>query len=69
MFINKQISSFLFIVKYGCDKCLFVNGVNEVKRILLMTALATILLSACNNNNVKEEVSKNKEENVKAVQT
>ena len=36
--------------------------VNEVKRILLMTALATILLSACNNNNVKEEVSKNKEE-------
>ncbi|MCY2907965.1 hypothetical protein [Bacillus anthracis] len=36
-------------------------GVNEVKRILLMTALATILLSACNNN-VKEEVSKNKEE-------
>lgn len=43
-------------------------GVNEVKRILLMTALATILLSACNNN-VKEEVSKNKEENVKAVQT
>ncbi|MGE1038244.1 hypothetical protein, partial [Bacillus cereus] len=36
--------------------------VNEVKRILLMTALATILLSACSNNNVKKEVFKNEEE-------
>ncbi|EMY5506011.1 hypothetical protein MHB59_15360 [Bacillus sp. FSL L8-0642] len=36
--------------------------VNEVKRILLMTSLATTLLSACSNNNVKEEVFKNEEE-------
>ncbi|MGG4306236.1 hypothetical protein ABEW59_26250 [Bacillus wiedmannii] len=36
--------------------------VNEVKNMLLMTALATTLLSACSNNNVKEEVSKNEEE-------
>ena len=43
-------------------------GVNEVKRILLMTALATILLSACNNNNVKKYLRMRKK-NVKAVQT
>ncbi|MEB9458368.1 hypothetical protein [Bacillus anthracis] len=36
--------------------------VNELKKTLLMAALATTLVSACNNNNVKEEVSKNKEE-------
>ncbi|MDA1800735.1 hypothetical protein [Bacillus cereus group sp. BY6-1LC] len=36
--------------------------VNEVKRILLMTSLATILLSACSINNVKKEVFKNEEE-------
>ncbi|HDR7783866.1 MULTISPECIES: hypothetical protein [Bacillus cereus group] len=36
--------------------------VNEVKNMLLMTALATTLLSACSNNDVKEEVSKNEEE-------
>ncbi|AEW56036.1 hypothetical protein bcgnr5378_19450 [Bacillus cereus] len=33
-----------------------------MKRILLMTSLATILLSACSNNNVKKEVFKNEEE-------
>ncbi|MBG9832181.1 MULTISPECIES: hypothetical protein [Bacillus] len=36
--------------------------VNEVKNMLLMTALATTLLSACSNNDVKEEVSNNEEE-------
>lgn len=35
--------------------------VNEVKKMLLMTALATTLLSACSNNDVKEEVSNNEE--------
>ena len=33
-----------------------------MKRILLMTSLATILLSACSINNVKKEVFKNEEE-------
>ncbi|HGA0513130.1 TPA: hypothetical protein ACIQMB_003608 [Bacillus pacificus] len=36
--------------------------VNEVKKMLLMTALATTVLSACSNNNVKKEVFKNEEE-------
>jgi hypothetical protein len=36
--------------------------VNKVKKMLLMVALATTLLSACSNNNVKEEVSKNEAE-------
>ncbi|MEB9685520.1 hypothetical protein BK742_00435 [Bacillus thuringiensis serovar pingluonsis] len=36
--------------------------VNELKKTLLMAALATILLSACSNNNVKKEVFKNEEE-------
>ncbi|WP_080017237.1 hypothetical protein [Bacillus mycoides] len=36
--------------------------VNEVKKILLMAALATTLLSVCSDNNVKEDVSKNEEE-------
>lgn len=40
--------------------------VNEVKRILLMAAFATSLLSACSNNNVKEEVSKNEEEKLES---
>ncbi|WP_368907611.1 hypothetical protein [Bacillus wiedmannii] len=35
--------------------------VNEVKKMLLMTALATTILSACSNNDVKEEVSNNEE--------
>ncbi len=36
--------------------------VNELKKTLLMAALATILLSACSNNIVKKEVFKNEEE-------
>jgi hypothetical protein len=35
--------------------------VNKVKKMLLMVALATTLLSACSNNNVKEEASKHAE--------
>ncbi|PHD70519.1 hypothetical protein [Bacillus toyonensis] len=45
--------------------------VNEVKKILLMAALATTLLSACSDNNVKEEASKHEEKrgnNVKIVE-
>ncbi|OOR18434.1 MULTISPECIES: hypothetical protein [Bacillus cereus group] len=35
--------------------------VNKVKKMLLMAALATTLLSACSDNNVKEEASKHAE--------
>ncbi|HDX9613798.1 TPA: hypothetical protein ROY01_004937 [Bacillus toyonensis] len=45
--------------------------VNEVKKILLMAALATTLLSACSDNHVKEEASKHEEKrenNVKIVE-
>jgi hypothetical protein len=35
--------------------------VNKVKKMLLMAALATTLLSACSDNDVKEEASKHEE--------